>query len=552
MKTATVWLFPFIVAPLMSGCILSPSSEDSKDGPRPLVVGGGSTQATQTTQATQPVIANEATRPLAFGAASAPRTQRIVFKELTTAFPNRGMGWLPYINDIFHPDWVDDTPLASAYFTNMITWADLQPGFNQFNWAPLGNLVRFAKSKGRKLRFALNSVDPTSSTMNRMQVPYWYIQLPGSGRWISTWYGQKISNTHNPYNGNAGWIFEPDYASSAYTTSYFRFLRALSDKWKSEPDWVDTIEAIEISNYGLWGEWHSEFPWTSPAVKETVLKGFVDWYFALLPGAAGSFAPFRTEISALFYQLGESGVNHAVQQGADMVRKCIGICNQGYIGYWDKVAIDSYRPWRSFRGEWGDWDGGGLEYFYANANSTVPVNDTKGAIDEGLYSYKVDYLGWFVGASLNKPGPNAGETLAEYFQKRAGYRLYLESAEYPGAVRPGQTFSVQHAWWQRGVSKLYFPAYFTMELKNETLGTSIPLGRDRFPATDWSLGPQGPHRLTSRFRVPDNLPPGNYKVLVGLVDSAGRPAINLASEGRVSPRTEGYSLYSAGTITVRP
>lgn len=487
--------------------------------------------------------------PVATPTAVPYHPQKITYTltESYEAMPNPGKGWVAYVFDLNNPEAANMGPLVSTLYTNNVSWGDLEPEKGQYRWDKLDRLVQMAKRNGIKFRFSLNSVDPTTACPNyRPQIPYWYlVTYPSSGRWINTWYGNPISSTVNPY-GNPGWVFEPDYASAAYTSEYFRFLTALASYWRSNPDWMDTIEGMEISNYGLWGEWHSDFPWTSPSVKATVLSGMVDWYFALFPEARTGAQP-RMEISALFTGLGESGVSHAVQMGADMARKCMGICFHGYISQADYDAVNSYRFWRSFRGEWGSWTGA-IDNFFDRPNGSY-VTSTKGAIDEALYNFKADRLGWYVHSTLSQQSGVAGQTFAEYFQSRSGYRLYVSQVSYPDSTKPGETFTVDTRWYQRGVSKLYLPSKFAVDLDGGP-NARYPLGEVDFDATNWQLGPQGPIPLSYTFKIPNNVPPGRYDVRIGLVDSKRRPMINLANAGKESSNPKQYTFYAAGAVEV--
>lgn len=461
------------------------------------------------------------------------------------------MGWLPYIFNTNEPEKVDDTPLASAYYTNNLSWGDLEPRRGDFDWSRLDKLVAFSKKNGKKLRFSLNSVDPTTESLSyRPQIPVWFIQnYPNGGRWINSYYNNAINPQKvNPYNATPGYIYEPNYASEAYTTEYFRFLQALVTHWQSNADWKNTIEAFEISNYGMWGEWHSDYNWGTEANKSAVLKAFVNWYYALLPHTAGNYPSVRTEISTLFTLFGDSGVSHAVQYGADMTRKCIGICFNGFISSADYNAIMSYRQWRSFRGEFGSWLGP-IENFYTSSTSTVPVNNTKGAIDEALVSFKANHLGWYVGSTLTKTIPGTNETYEDYFQKRAGYRFYLENISHPANVRPNDKVTVGHRWFQRGVAKIYQPTYLAVDLVGNG-GVRYAIGQVALGAETWNLGPQGPYNLTSDYKIPANIPAGTYQVKFALVDNNRQPMINIAIPGKESADAQAYGFYSAGTIRV--
>lgn len=283
------------------------------------------------------------------------------------------------------------------------------------------------------------------------------------------------------------------------------------------------------------------------ANKAAVLKGFVDWYYALLPQARGNFPAVRTEISTLFHLFGDSGVQHAVQSGADMTRKCMGICFLGFISMEDYQGIMNYRQWRSFRAEFGSWLGQ-LETFHTSSTSTVVVNNTKGAIDEALVTFKANHLGWYVGETLRKVVPGSNETYEDYFQKRAGYRFFLESLLLPNSARPGEKIAIGQRWYQRGIAKIYQPTYLAVDLVGSA--GRYPLGQAALGAHEWTMGPQGPFVLNSEFTIPANIPAGTYQVKFALVDESRKPMINIAINEKDGNDVHAYGFYHAGTISI--
>ncbi|MFK7926604.1 MAG: DUF4832 domain-containing protein [Myxococcota bacterium] len=490
------------------------------------------------------------------------------YPESDAALRNPHKGWLPYIFDPLNPTSFDDSPLASEIYTNYVTWNDFEPFEDEYRWDVLEALVEVAASRGKKLRIAINSVDPTS--LDRQQVPTWYIvqaanESPPAGHWIDQWYGNAISI--NPYNGGTSqttggyFIYEPDYASALYVASYFDFLAELSNRIYATGPYAGlepldgSIASLEISNYGYWGEWHSEFPWTSSAVKQEVLEGFADWVFALYPETAVPTHPgLSTEMSALFRDgtsgAYDTGVAHAVSGGADMVRKCVGICGHGFLSDVEHDLIKSWQPLRSFRGEWGSWSGG-IEAFYASPDSDVVVNDLSGAIDEAL-ELQVSMLGWYVGSSLEQLRPGTSETHAEYFQKRAGYRFWLSKATFSEGADPGAALPLTLEWYQRATGKLYRAYDLRFQLRHVGDGSVVILGTAPFDAHNWPLGPGGPYVSTERLSLPVDLAPGEYALELAAVDENGDQALNLANAS-IKSETDAefdYGDYVLGYIQV--
>lgn len=465
------------------------------------------------------------------------------FDEAAGPLKNPDMGWVVYAFDPWNPESIDRYAHASILYTNYVTWADLEPTDDAFDWTVIEGLVDVARAHGLGLHLALNSVDPTS--IPRVQVPYWFIWAhPDDGRWVTSWYGNPIDASFDAY-GQPGYIFEPDYASASYQAEYTELLQALGDRieargaYADEPSWASTIRRVEYSHYGYWGEWHSEFPWPSDAVKRATLTTMVGWNPTYFPNQPG-------EISALFADP-DNAVRTAVEAGAGLVRKCVGICAHGYLSDEERATIDGLRDATPFRGEWGSWTGH-LDAFYASPTDTEPVNDTRGAIDEAL-ELRVDSLGWY-SSVLADETTETGETLADYFQSRAGYRFFLASARHPAAVRAGEPLAVDLAWYQRGVAKLY-RAHRLSLLLVDAGGARYPLASQPWDAHTWPVGPAGPIAGRVEAPVPSEVPAGAYTLYLAVVDELDAPAINLAvTAEKLEPGIEA-SYVAIGAITVR-
>lgn len=467
-----------------------------------------------------------------------------VFVEYEGPLKNPDMGWVIYAFDPAAPESIDLYSHASILYTNYITWADLEPVDDAFDWTLIEGLVEVARAHGLGLHLALNSVDPTS--IPRVQIPYWFIaEHPDDGRWVTSWYGQPIHPSFDFY-GQPGFIFEPDYAAASYQAEYTELLQALGDRiaarnaYVGEDPWATTIHRIEHSHYGYWGEWHSEFPWPSDAVKLATLTTMVGWNQTYFPDQPG-------EISALVADP-NNAVLTAVAAGAGLVRKCIGICDYGYLSPTERATIDSLRDTTPFRGEWGSWTGA-LDAFYASPTDVVPVNDTRGAIDEAL-ALRVDALGWY-GNVLAAGVTDTGETLADYFQTRAGYRFYLESLSHPSAVERGELLTVDLVWHQRAVSKLYRSHDLSLMLRDERSGDLHVLPPQPWDAYTWVQGPTPPVPGQIGVMVPEHLEPGVYQLYFAVVDASGAPAIDLAiTADKLEPGIDA-SYFAIGPIELR-
>ncbi len=323
--------------------------------------------------------------------------------------------------------------------------------------------------------------------------------------------------------------------------------------------------------------------------KYSTLKKFVDQYAAafsqsikpeLTMNIIGSSANGPTTLQ----QEDTAAVGYAVdQKGASMIRRMIGL-GDGNLKPDEVQFINNRISTKRFDGEWGSFDG--TIVWFDIPNDNTPMKYTYQAIDQAL-ELGTSYLGWYKSTDyiicgdipanlpleelpeksqctnsaqqittqpLLKLYPGTTETLKDYFQRKSGYNFYISESVYPQSVTAGQNFSLQQAWYQRAVAKLYKQHYLKAYLSQGS--TTIPLNIDMnsLNAHTWSAGPSGPHPITSTFSVPSTVLPGTYTLHFAVVDASGNPAMNLAidtksTSGLADPIND-YNYYSLGNITV--
>lgn len=344
--------------------------------------------------------------------------------------------------------------------------------------------------------------------------------------------------------------------------------------------------------------WNLSVTDNEPALQENIgdekyntLKTFVDQYLGaftvdpkpeLKMNVIGSSANGPTTLQ----QQDVAAVRYAVEQGnASMIRRMIGFGDANLKP--DEIQyIGDHITSRQFDGEWGAANGN--ISWLDNPNDQTPLKQTYEAIDQAL-GLGASFLGWhknsesivcgtippevteqylpeksqcvnpadiIVAHPLDKLYPGTNETLRDYFQRRSGYRFFVSESVYPAEVLPGQSFTLQQAWYQRAVAKLYRQHFLRAYLVQGS--TRIPLNSDltSFDAYTWSPGPSGPHAVTSTFTVPSATASGTYTLEFAVVDASGNPAMNLAIDGKntigITDPGNDYSSYVVGAITILP
>lgn len=460
------------------------------------------------------------------------------------AFRNPGKGWVPYIfSPVENPSLAsggkEPPPFASLVYCNYLTWAMLEPVEGVYRWDIIDRLVQHwtAGAHNLKIGLGIHLTDP-SSIPGTYHVPRWLVETPGmEGRYY---------DASEAFGRKGDLKYEPSYYNPVFLAKLERFVAALGSRYFETPSWRNGITSFDISTYGMWGEWHSaNFTWPSAAVQKATLRRLVDQYADAFPrDRPGSPALTMNVVSyASLGGLDNHEVPYAVLEwGALMFRRG--------IGWPQAVAADEAdfirRNWLKAKvmGEWGSVDG---SIFRFPGGMT-----TRQAIDHGL-SLHVSTLGWWLpGSPLEtETVDGTAETLAEYFQKRCGYRLVLRSARYRHDVQPGGTIELSQEWDQTGVARMYERCLLGAWLVGSPGDFALPADTD-FDATGW-LASANPHAAVSRFEVPRGVPPGTYELRIGLVDlRLLRPSVNIAIYGKDVDDPNEYGRYTLGPLEVIP
>lgn len=241
--------------------------------------------------------------------------------------------------------------------------------------------------------------------------------------------------------------------------------------------------------------------------------------------------------------LENNAVRYAIEDvGAQMYRRGI-----GWPEALSKEEVEFMQShWKKAKlyGEWGSTDGS-IKKFPGGMT-------TEEAIKHAI-SLHASTLGWLlVGDPLETVRESeTHETLLDYFQKRCGYRLVLRKASFPKSVKPGGTLGLQQEWAQIGSARMYDRFYLRAYLVGQK--RDYPLSVDKtFDATPWSNDGQR-HRVSSLFNVPKGIARGKYELRIALVDPVnGKPAVNLAIEGKDVANPNRFGRYRLGSVTVQP
>ncbi len=471
-----------------------------------------------------------------------PEVERLVFTpiELSDPIVNPKMGWLSYA---FYPTEGTELVALSDYstvvYSNYWWWRELEPDFDgDYRWDLVDTWISDWSAQGRQVAIGVHLTDPTSSPYC-MELPDWlFAQV--DGRWIDSFYGYPVTEA-------CGWEFEPYYWDEVLIEEHAELLGALANERASRPEWQDGIAWIDVSSYGYWGEWHSEITWPSQTVHDDTLRTLLEQYVEAFPRNAAD--PLDLSMNAI----DDEAVSRAYaieDLGAHMVRRGMGYYTA--VSDDERAFLADHADSSRVHGEFGSFTGG-----LWTGDFPDPTTTTEDAVNDAL-SQQASLLGWFVAEPLQtQTETHSGETLEDYFQKRAGYRLVPSEVAFPSAVAPGSSLLLEQVWYQKGVGglrdRMYLGAWLVQGDERIALGVDENFDPSSWPAAEPYWEPSaGPYDASSRFTVPEEASAGVYTLEIAVVDGSGDPAVNLAIENKHSEDAFTWGRYALGEVEVHP
>lgn len=100
------------------------------------------------------------------------------------------------------------------------------------------------------------------------------------------------------------------------------------------------------------------------------------------------------------------------------------------------------------------------------------------------------------------------------FRRNLGYRLNLVNAKLPDAYNPGQDFTVEITFTNKGYAPLYNYKTTSLVLKNKTSGTSYPIN---LPVDLRTCKPNGTLTVTNSLNL-TGIPAGDYDMYLAITD----------------------------------
>ncbi len=430
-------------------------------------------------------------------------------RETDDMLVNPGKGWMIFSS--LAPGAYGDFPEAAVAYLR-VNWCDLEPAEGCYAWEAWEPAMRYWVQRGK--RVALGVMCANAHSSGPWCTPEWVRQAGAQGAFYRREGDEYMAGTPIEH-------WEPDYGDPVFLAKLEQFLKAFGARYDGDP----AIEFVDIRSYGIWGEWHT----ARPASREA-LQRHVDLHLAAFPHTQ-LVVPWGMDANIPVYR-------YAFEKGVGFRRD--GVCGppQGreaemYPLVWGRAPV-VFELW------------GHYEYLKAQGWWT----------QYPLEPYVVRQRAAYVTLYHERhAGPLIAQEpeLVRRLGNRMGYWFVLTEASYPAELEAGGLFPLTCRWENRGVAaclRNYPVALFLNRPGGQTVFAAASSASDTrtwAPAADPGA-PASPVQETLTWRLPRDLPAGDYEVRLGLVSSPIRLdcAVKLGIAGR-----DAEGRYSLGALTVR-
>jgi hypothetical protein len=372
-------------------------------------------------------------------------------------------------------------------------WSALEPEPGKFQWEIIDLALQEARRHRQTLQIRLM---PYS---DRDPLPGWYRDS-----------GARRANKPADKDGN---IWQPDFSDPLYLKYWGALVAEAGKRYDGNP----SLESVDISSVGYWGEGWSEY---MPAF--SAQQPLIDIWL-------NSFR--KTTLLMNFDQ--PQALAYGTQHGAGWRLDCLGDMRPKF-----PEMLDIY-PQQVVRT--------GIQSLWQHAPVSLETCGTPSTWKRDGFdvTYILDQaLRWHI-SSLNvksSPIPPEWKKQFEDFERHMGYRFILRRLEYPATVKPGSSMPISMWWLNAGVAPIYKEYWLAVELQSGEKTTVLRIPAD---LTKWLPGDAV---VDTSLSIPQDLPSGTYHFRVALLDpKTSQPAVLLAIKGR---QPDGW--YDLGSVAVKP
>lgn len=263
---------------------------------------------------------------------------------------------------------------------------------------------------------------------------------------------------------------------------------------------ADAIAVVQAGFIGAWGEWHtSTNGLTAPATRQAILEALV----AAVPSSRFvqlRYPPYKRELYGDALTAAQAfGPSLAARVGHH--NDCF-VSSPTDVGTYPDKQVDLYRDYV-----------GADTAFVPMGGETCAVSPPRSECTSALAEMTKLHMS-YVNREFQSDVLASWQTCREEMEKRLGYRLRLESAQLPSAVKPGGSFTLTLAIENEGFAAPYNarPVFVVLRGAGTTTRVQLPKADPR----RWLTGGS----LTARLRLPSALVAGTYTLSLWLPDAA--------------------------------
>ncbi|HEX4084210.1 MAG TPA: hypothetical protein VHY22_04815 [Chthoniobacteraceae bacterium] len=450
--------------------------------------------------------------------AAAAATRSVPAEDTESVLRNPFMGWVLY------PAENGNIPNARRYWLSQeanarlastcyirILWSEMEPSEGAYAWetdANLKALIQGALDRGLRLAFR---VYVTSRDVPLQATPEWVFQA-----------GARVATMDN--DGKT-----PDVRDPVFQQKFGDFLRAFGKAF-DDPARVNWVDAASI---GWWGEMH-HLDYLDAASKPLVLQWLANAYAAAFTHVPIAIS-FPNQLATA-----QQMDDECFSKGMFAMRR------DGVAGSFGDVSAQQAQEITQ------RWPG---MPFIAEGYYQAPTADQMRATVEQALALHANFL------DLRTPVPADNWVknhpgLVREFNLRGGYRFVIDSVGYPREFNSGAAIAITSKIRNVGVGILpnnlkcwnwkYKLAFALLNpIGDQPVGILVDMAKADDPWT-WENGRAATTSVNGSF---GNVPPGDYDLAVGVVDTSdnNKAEIQLAI---TAPRTA-TGWYRWGAVTVR-
>ena len=368
----------------------------------------------------------------------------------------------------------------TAYFR--ILWKEFEPRRKEYDFDLIADVLAKAKAKGQTVIFRLMP----HSTRASDDVPEWLKSI--------------IPCPERP----DGMRVKDSPKDPLYLRYFGEAIRAIAERFDDDP----TLDAVDVSLTGAWGEGHLWREYPVSALKELVDVYTHAFRKTLLIGQCA--APSLVKYAAKTKPCGWRGDGVGEKKHITVFYPRV---NKRLKNVWKTAPV-------SFESYWwlGEWERRGWN------------------LDEIIEKTLSWHVSTFNAKSL--PIPLQWRDKIAYWISKMGYHFLLDSFEYPDCAQGGDVLRCRLRGTNRGVAPIYRVLPLRIVLRNEHSSYLLD--------TDVDVRKWFPGKIKNDFdlRLPTDIAAGEYEMAITLSDG-GAPVVRFESQGE----WDGASL-TVGKVTI--